>query len=152
MIIEKIRPIIFEGLDGSGKDYLRLAFSEYTQHKHVCVTRMFFSSVVYSILYGRSGDYMQHVRLAKKFVEQFKPLVVYCDAKDFTLRKRIEERGEPRPDIYLMRQTRKIYRDVLRSLLEEDYILPIDTTNSPGTGCAISSILNRLSYLDKENK
>lgn len=144
----KIRPIIFEGLDGSGKDYLRLGFSEATKHRYVCVTRMFISSIVYAELFKRTSETHAHFSMLIKFMSEFKPCVVYCDAADAVLDSRILARGEEAPDPVLRSKTRAIYEHVLREHVPASSIVRIDTTRNPSIETMTQQILATLKIVD----
>lgn len=146
--LAKVRPIIFEGLDASGKDYLRLGFSEYTNHRYICVTRMFISSVVYAELYSRASESAAHFNMLIKFMSQFNPCVVYCDAHDGVLDARILQRGEEAVDPVLRAKTRAIYERVLLERVPAKNLVRIDTSRNPAIEHMSKVILETLKTID----
>lgn len=95
MVEGKYKIIIFEGPELVGKSTLKLEFEKATNFRHLCVDRMFVTSMIYNAFKGRHADLNDLImKDFKKFVETFDPLFVYINADEDIKQKRFEKRGE----------------------------------------------------------
>lgn len=95
MISGKYKIIIFEGPELVGKSTLKLEFEKATNFRHLCIDRMFVTSMVYNGFKGRHSDLNKLIaKDFKTFVETFSPLFVYVNASEEIKQKRFKERGE----------------------------------------------------------
>ena len=87
--------IVFEGPELVGKSTLKLEFEKSTDFRHLCVDRMFITSMIYNSFKGRHADLTSHImRDFKKFMETFNPLFVYVNADEAVKMERYNKRGE----------------------------------------------------------
>jgi len=87
--------IIFEGPDCSGKSTLKRAFEKKTNYRHLCVDRMFITSMVYNKCFERHEDLELHLEgdiLA--FDEHMDPMFVYVKTDIDVIYDRIQSRGD----------------------------------------------------------
>lgn len=129
--------IIFEGCDGSGKDYTRASFEKETGYFHTCLTRFFLSQLVYSHYFDRMmhrNPYTRKNYEAKigKIMDIMHPvLIVLCRAEPKILLERISARGEIPENQPSSTDITKLYWHYIHELKIENRVLEIDTTNNP---------------------
>ena len=89
------RIIVFEGPELVGKSTLKLEFEKATNFRHLCIDRMFVTSMIYNSFKSRHEDLnIPIMKDFKKFVEEFDPLFVYVNADEKIKQQRFEKRGE----------------------------------------------------------
>lgn len=87
--------IIFEGPDCSGKTTLKRAFEKDTNYKHLCIDRMFVTSLVYNKIFDRNIIYnVKILEDLKKFSREFDVIFVYMSTTVSTTWRRIKNRGD----------------------------------------------------------
>lgn len=117
--MKEYRIICFEGGECSGKSTLKKLFEKETNFRHLCVDRMFITSIVYNRHKNR------HVDLEKKlyedldvFIKVFNPLFVVLNVEESERERRFVERG----DWYILQEElskiQKIYDEVLKNLID----------------------------------
>lgn len=87
--------IIFEGNELTGKSTLKWEFEKSTNFLHLCVDRMFITSLIYNVYKNRNMD--ECVDITKdlnKFINEFNPLFVFVEADLDNQLKRYDSRGE----------------------------------------------------------
>jgi len=95
LIEGKYKIIVFEGPELVGKSTLKLEFEKATNFRHLCVDRMFVTSIIYNSFKGRHIDLIQSLTEDfKKFVSTFDPLFVYVNANEDVKIDRYNKRGE----------------------------------------------------------
>ena len=91
----KYKIIVFEGPELVGKSTLKLEFEKATNFRHLCIDRMFVTSMIYNGFKNRHPDLNKPIIADfKKFVETFDPLFVYVNASEEIKQQRFKERGE----------------------------------------------------------
>lgn len=87
--------IVFEGNDLSGKSTLKSKFERATNFRHLCVDRMFVTSIIYNDYKNRHDDLRDTLyKDLDKFIEVFNPLFVYVIADLKVQLSRFDNRGE----------------------------------------------------------
>lgn len=89
------RIVIFEGNELVGKSTLKKEFEIATNFRHLCVDRMFITSLIYNEFKGRHSDI--ETQLWKDldiFIKQFHPLFVIVKTDIEIQKKRFHSRGE----------------------------------------------------------
>lgn len=87
--------LIFEGIDCSGKSTIKSAFEKKTKFKHLCVDRMFVTSIVYNRVFERNRKDENILTLDMlKFVRTFDPIFVYVNTPKEDIMQRIVNRGD----------------------------------------------------------
>lgn len=149
--------IIFEGPDGGGKDFIREAFEDATKYEHTVVTRFFFSQIVYARYFNRPEWNVASKRNQlefnlKKFLLEFKPLVVYCHADSLVLAERILRRGEnpdKQPDSF---GVMSLYHQIFQDYKVEKRLLEIDTSLEPAMEDTVKRIIGKINSLETKRR
>ena len=91
----KYRIIIFEGNEAVGKSTLKSKFELATNFKHLCIDRMFVTSLVYNNFKKRHQDLDSVIRNdLDQFIKTFNPLFVYLTSDLDIIKNRFERRGD----------------------------------------------------------
>lgn len=85
--------VIFEGIDGSGKDTLIRAFHLRTNWRHLVLNRGPASYVVYGKLYGRDLDYDDYFEFDKQ-LSRLGAIRIYLEASRNVIIKRNIDKGD----------------------------------------------------------
>lgn len=91
----KYKIVIFEGPELVGKSTLKLEFEKATNFRHLCVDRMFVTSIIYNGFKKRHPDLNGPIlKDFKTFIEVYNPLFVYVNADEDIKIDRYNKRGE----------------------------------------------------------
>ena len=87
--------ILFEGLDGAGKDTLHRAFQELTNHRYLGMVRSFPSMVALARYYRRPDWWVQsYLHDGRIFFKEFEHLLVMVVASPACIARRLAKRRE----------------------------------------------------------
>lgn len=89
------RIIIWEGNELVGKSTLKKEFEIATNFRHLCVDRMFVTSLIYNEFKGRHSDLESQLWTdLENFINEFNPLFVIVKADIEVQKDRFDKRGE----------------------------------------------------------
>jgi len=86
--------IIFEGPDCSGKSTIKSALEKHTNYKHLCVDRMFITSLVYNKIINRNKDIEHDILRDLNEFANLKPIFIHVITDPDTIWNRINRRGD----------------------------------------------------------
>lgn len=145
--MQEYRIVCFEGGECSGKSTLKKLFEKETNFRHLCVDRMFITSIVYNKHKNRHPDLEE--KLYKDldiFIETFNPLFVVLNVDEQERERRFVDRG----DWYILQNElssiQSIYDEVLKDLIEQypENFLILDNNSKKDQENAIKSIMKVL--------
>jgi len=111
--------LVIEGGECVGKSTLKKEVEIKTNFRHLCIDRMFITSIVYNTYKNRHSDLTKSLyEDLDTFIKTFDPLFVVLHVRDDIQRARFENRG----DWYIKKadellEIEKIYEEVVSSLL-----------------------------------
>lgn len=87
--------VVFEGNELCGKSTLKKEFEIATNFRHLCIDRMYITSIIYNRFKNRHNDLEETLYDdLDKFIKQFDPLFVIVRADLEVQLKRYDDRGE----------------------------------------------------------
>lgn len=118
--------IIFEGADCSGKSTLKRAFEKNTNYRHLCIDRMFITSIVYNRIFKRHAD-IDGTLIGNlvEFSYCLKPVFIYVNTPIDVLWKRIRIRGDDMLDS--KEKVTKIYNEYKKIFKELENLINVIT-------------------------
>jgi thymidylate kinase len=111
--------IVFEGNELVGKSTLKKQLEIKTNFRHLCVDRMFATSIIYNAFKGRHSDlHKQLTEDLESFIKCFDPLFVVVKANLDTQMLRYDKRGEWYIKKEELEALNKAYDDLAATLVE----------------------------------
>ena len=147
--------LIFEGSDRTGKDALRQVFEKRNSYANTCVTRLFFSQLVYAYYYKRPlwtnpSLRASYAGVMQLFIKQFQPLVVFTTASQEVINERITRCGEDVNAHGSIEVINALYRKMFKlAKLPDRLLLVIDTTNNPSLNTLADIVQSRVNNLEE---
>lgn len=116
--MENYKIVVFEGNEATGKSSLKKQFEVATNFKHLCVDRMFITSIVYNQYKNRHPELKNELlKDLEIFIEAFNPLFVVLKVDEKEQEKRFLKRGDWYIRITELREIEKNYDEVLKDLV-----------------------------------
>ena len=112
--------VVWEGTELVGKSTLKKEFEIATNFRHLCVDRMFITSLVYNAFKGRHADLEEEIlNDLEFFIGEFDPLFVIVETSEEVKMKRFEKRGEWYITPEEFSSLAETFREVVNKLLKQ---------------------------------
>ena len=119
--------IIYEGNECQGKSTLKKEFEKATNFRHLCVDRMFITSIVYNIFKGRHFDLIDKIiDDLSIFICEFDPLFVIVKSDLEIQLKRFDDRGDwyiKKEELNTLNKLFEVTTSLLKAMYSNNFIV-----------------------------